>query len=255
MLNSRSARFGNGIANSSGALGHYVMDHVTGGGASGVLPMLKGVPDSRGNRPNGIYIPRFRNITDKSAGFIRGYGFQGSSELSKWGHANYLPGFGAGFKKSVRAQPPWFIYIGGFGECLPRFENYVDIDKEKRDDWGIPVLHINVAYGDNEKKLVADMSETAAEMLEAVGAEYVNKENEISAPGLSIHEVGSARMGNDPKTSVLNKWQQAHDVKNLFVMDGSCYVSSACPNPTITFMALAARACDYLVEEYRAGRV
>ncbi|HEY2945497.1 MAG TPA: GMC family oxidoreductase [Vicinamibacteria bacterium] len=255
MLNSRSARYAIGIANSSGVLGHYVMDHVTGGGASGVLPMLKGTPDTRGNRPNGIYIPRFRNIADKSPGFIRGYGFQGSSELSKWGHANYVPGFGASFKKAVRESQPWFIYIGGFGECLPRFENHVELDKEKRDDWGIPVLHISVAYGDNEKKLVQDMADTAAEMLEAVGAEHVRKEAEISAPGLSIHEVGSARMGNDPKTSVLNKWQQAHDVKNLFVMDGSCYVSSACPNPTITFMALAARACDYLVEEYRAGRV
>src|SRR5439155_1718490 len=170
MLNSRSARYGNGIANSSGVLGHYVMDHVTGGGASGVLPMLNGVPDSRGNRPNGIYIPRFRNITDKSPGFIRGYGFQGSAELSKWGHANYLPGFGAAFKKSVRQQQPWFIYIGGFGECLPRFENYVEIDKEKRDDWGIPVLHINVAYGDNEKKLVADMADTAGEELVAVAS-------------------------------------------------------------------------------------
>ena len=155
----------------------------------------------------------------------------------------------------MRQAQPWFIYIGGFGECLPRFENRVELDKEKRDDWGIPVLHISVAYGDNEKKLVQDMADTAAEMLEATGAEYVQRQAEISAPGLSIHEVGSARMGNDAKTSVLNKWQQAHDVKNLFVMDGSCYVSSACPNPTITFMALAARACDYLVEEYRAGRV
>jgi choline dehydrogenase-like flavoprotein len=255
MLNSRSARYANGIANSSGVLGHYIMDHVTGGGASGILPVLRGTPDTRGNRPNGIYVPRFRNITDKSAGFIRGYGFQGGSRVEKWGHAFALPGFGASFKKAVREPQPWQVSLGGFGECLPRFENYVELDKEKRDAWGVPVLHINVAYGDNEKKLVDDMAETAAEMLEAAGAENVQKRAEINIPGLAIHEVGSARMGNDPKTSVLNKWQQAHDVKNLFVMDGSCYVSSACPNPTITFMALAARACDYLVEEYRAGRV
>jgi len=131
----------------------------------------------------------------------------------------------------------------------------VEIDKEKRDDWGIPVLHINVAYGDNEKKLVADMAETAAEMLQAVGAEYVNKENEVSAPGLSIHEVGSARMGNDPKTSVLNKWQQAHDVKNLFVVDGASFVTAGWQNPTMTILALSMRASNHLAEEMSKGNV
>lgn len=255
LLNSRSPRYPNGIANSSGVVGHYLMDHVMGGGAGGILPVLAGVADSRGNRPNGIYIPRFQNVTDKHRDFIRGYGFQGGSQEIKWGHAYGLPGFGASFKKAVKQPAPWYISLGGFAECLPYFDNYMELDPEKRDAWGIPVPRFHVTYRDNERKMVEDMANTAEEMLEAVGAEYVQKRAEISTPGLAIHEVGTARMGNDPKTSVVNKWQQAHDVKNLFLMDGSVYVSSACPNPTITFMALAARACDYLVEEFKASRL
>ena len=255
MLNSRSARHPNGIANSSGVLGHYLMDHVMGGGASGVLPMLKGTPDTRGNRPNGIYVARFRNIETRHPGFLRGYGFQGSAHESKWGHAFGLPGFGADFKRSVRESRPWNISLGGFGECLPEFDNYCELDKQKVDAWGMPVLHISMAFGDNERKMVADMADTAEEMLRAVGAEDIKRTAEISKPGLAIHEVGTARMGTDPKTSVLNPWQQAHDVGNLFVMDGACYPASACQNPTVTLMALASRACERLVEEYRAGRV
>ncbi len=255
MLNSRSAAHPNGIANSSGVLGHYLMDHVMGGGASGVLPMLKGTPDTRGNRPNGIYVARFRNLESKHPAFLRGYGFQGSSHESKWGHAFALAGFGADFKRAVRESRPWNINLGGFGECLPQFENYCELDKAKVDDWGIPVLHISMAFGDNEKKMVEDMADTAEEMLRAAGAENIKRTAEISKPGLAIHEVGTARMGDDPKTSVLNRWQQAHDVRNLFVMDGACYPASACQNPTVTLMALASRACDRLVEEYRAGRI
>lgn len=255
MLNSRSSRHPNGIANSSRVLGHYLMDHVMGGGASGQLPMLRGTPDTRGNRPNGIYLARFRNIETKHPAFLRGYGFQGSSHESKWGHAFGLPGFGADFKRSVKEQRPWSINLGGFGECLPQFENYCELDKKQVDAWGIPVLHISMAFGDNERKMVQDMADTAEEMLKAAGVENIRRTEEISKPGLAIHEVGSARMGNDPKTSVLNRWQQAHDVSNLFVMDGACYPASACQNPTVTLMALASRACDRLVEEYRAGRV
>lgn len=255
MLNSRSAQHPNGIANSSGVLGHYLMDHVMGGGASGALPMLKGTPDTRGNRPNGIYIARFRNITDKHPAFLRGYGFQGSAGESKWGHAFGMPGFGAAFKRAVKADRPWWVNLSGFGECLPHFDNYCELDKAKVDAWGIPVLHISAAFGENERKMVEDMADTAEEMLRAVGAEDIKRREEISKPGLAIHEVGTARMGDDPETSVVNRWQQAHDVSNLFVMDGSVYPASACQNPTITIMALAARACDRLVEEYRAGRL
>ena len=230
------------------------MDHVMGGGARGVLPVLRGVPDTRGNRPNGIYIPRFRNLDTRHSAFLRGYGFQGAASLSKWGHANAIPGFGAEFKRRVKDERPWTISLSGFGECLPRFENHCRLDAERVDAWGIPILHIDAAFGDNERTMVSDMADTAMEMLEAAGAEDVTRREDMSPPGLAIHEVGTARMGNDPRTSVVNKWQQAHDVSNLFLMDGSVYPASACQNPTLTMMALASRACDYLVEEYRAGR-
>ena len=255
MLNSTSNRYPNGIANSSEVLGHYLMDHVNGGGATGYLPMLKGVEDTRGNRPNGFYIVRFRNINDRHPDFLRGYGYQGSAQEVKWGHAMNVPGFGASFKQSVRENRPWQISMGGFGEHLPQYENFCELDKNRVDGWGIPILHISAAYGDNERRMVQDMGEQAAEMLEAAGAEDITIRTEPAMPGLGIHEVGTARMGDDPKTSVLNQYEQAHDISNLFVMDGSCYPSSACQNPTVTFMALASRSCDYLVEEYRAGRV
>lgn len=255
MLNSTSDRHPNGLANSSGVLGHYLMDHVNGGGASGVLPVLQNIPDTRGTRPNGIYIPRFRNIEDRNPNFLRGYGYQGGARPVAWGHAMDIPGFGAQFKQEVREKRPWLISLGGFGEHLPQFDNYCEIDKTRTDAWGIPILHISAAYGDNEHKMIDDMADAAEEMLRAVGAEDIETRRAAALPGLGIHEVGTARMGDDPSTSVLNTWEQAHDVSNLFVMDGSAYPSSACQNPTITFMALATRACEYLVEELRAGRV
>ncbi|MDP6608423.1 MAG: GMC oxidoreductase, partial [Vicinamibacterales bacterium] len=166
-----------------------------------------------------------------------------------------IPGFGSAFKQEVRESRPWRISIGGFGEHLPRYENFCELDKAHADAWGIPILHISAAYGENEEKMVDDMADAAEEMLRAVGAEDIEVEREISNPGLAIHEVGTARMGADPATSVLNGFEQAHDVSNLFVMDGSGLPSSACQNPTITFMALATRACEYMVEEFRADRV
>jgi len=153
----------------------------------------------------------------------------------------------------VKDERTWSFRFGGFAECLPRFENFVALDPEKVDAWGIPILHISMAWSDNEKKMVKDMSEEAAAMLEAAGAENVRTVAQPSIPGMGIHEVGTARMGNDPKTSVLNRWEQAHEVANLFVMDGSAYPSSACQNPTLTIMALASRACDYLVDEMKRG--
>ncbi|HJO37629.1 MAG: GMC family oxidoreductase [Vicinamibacterales bacterium] len=255
MLNSTSEHHPTGLANSSGVLGHYLMDHVMGGGASGVLPVLKGFPDTRGNRPNGIYIPRFRNLEERHPDFLRGYGYQGGSNVVKWGHAMAIPGFGGAFKQDVRESRPWQISIGGFGEHLPRYENSCELDTTHVDAWGIPILHISAAYGENEQTMVDDMADAAEEMLRAVGAEDIEVEREISNPGLAIHEVGTARMGDDPGTSVLNGYEQAHDVSNLFVMDGSGLPSSACQNPTITFMALATRACEYMVEEFRASRV
>ncbi len=255
MLNSRSARNPEGIANSSGVLGHYLMDHTMWPGAAGILPMLKGVEDPPGNRPVGVYVPRFRNIDDKHDGFLRGYGLQGGSGPAGWSQAFRTPGFGASFKRAVREPRPWGISLGGFGEMLPRFENHCRLDDTVVDAWGIPVLYIDVTHGDNERKMAQDMADTATEMLEAVGAEDIASRTILAPPGLAIHELGTARMGNDPRTSVVNRWQQAHDVSNLFVMDGAVYPSSACQNPTLSLMALAARACAYLVEEYKADRL
>jgi len=248
MLNSAPG----GLCNSSGALGRYLMDHIYGGGAAGGMPMLEakawmGPP----RRPNGIYIPRFRNLTDKTAGFLRGYGYQGSSSP---GFDFAAPGFGAGYKNAARGGR-WSISIGLWGECLPRRENYVELDKETVDAWGIPALKIHMSWSDNELKLFEDGRQQAAEMLEAAGARNVQLTGAPSTPGFCIHEVGTARLGADPKSSVLNPFNQAHEVKNLFVTDGACWVSIACQNPTLTMMAITARACDYIVEQSKKGEL
>ncbi len=255
LLNSKSRQWPEGLGNTSGVLGHYLMDHVMGGGARGVMPMLNGQREAVGNRPTGVYVPRFRNLDEKYSKFLRGYGFQGGSHEVGWGYAFQIPGFGASFKKAVKESHPWSINLGGFGECLPRFENHCRLDDEIVDKWGIPVLHISAAFGENERAMVDDMAVTAAEMLTAAGATGVEASAEMTAPGLAIHEVGTARMGDDPKTSFLNKWNQSHEVKNVFVTDGSCYPSSACQNPTLTLMALTARTCDYIVDQRRRGEL
>jgi len=241
MLNSK-------IANSSGALGKYLMDHIYQGGASGMMPMLEAKPwAGMPRRPNGIYIPRFRNVKEKETnGFIRGYGYQGGSSP---GFNFGAPGFGAKFKDAVR-EGAWSINITLWGECLARKENYVEIDPNRVDAWGIPVLRISADWSDNEKKMWKDGREQAVEMLQAAGATDVRMTGQYSVPGFCIHEVGTARMGNDPKTSVLNKYCQSHDVENLFCTDGAAYVSIGCQNPTLTMMSLTVRACDYIVREY-----
>jgi choline dehydrogenase-like flavoprotein len=237
------------ICNSSGVLGKYLMDHIYQGGAAGIMPMLEAKPwAGMPRRPNGIYIPRFRNVKEKMTnGFIRGYGYQGGSVPA----FNFTaPGFGAAYKDAVR-KGYFSISIGLWGECLARKENYVEIDKDRKDAWGIPVLKIHCTWSDNELKLFQDGKEQAVEMLQAAGAVEVRMTGqEPSVPGHCIHEIGTARMGDDPKTSVVNKYCQAHDVPNIFVTDGACWVSSGCQNPTLTMMALTVRACDYIVREY-----
>jgi choline dehydrogenase-like flavoprotein len=198
-------------------------------------------------RPNGIYIPRFRNLSQTSSlGFIRGYGYQGSSVPQFDFDA---PGFGVSLKSGVR-KGLWGISLGLYGECLPRMENRVEIDPDRVDAWGIPVLRISAEWSSNEKALWQDGCEQAAEMLEVAGAKNVRQIGRYSVPGFGIHEVGTARMGNNPKTSVLNSFNQAHDVPNLFVTDGACWVSGGCQNPTLTMMAVTVRACDYILNEY-----
>lgn len=236
------------LCNSSGVLGKYLMDHIYQGGAAAVIPGLEGKPwAGMPRRPNGIYIPRFRNVKEKTTnGFIRGYGYQGGSSP---GFDFGAPGFGADYKNAVR-NGEWRINLGAWSECLPRKENSVEIAKDQVDAYGIPILRINMEWSDNEFKLFEDAREQAAEMLQAAGFKDVKKTGSPSIPGHCIHEVGTARMGNDPKTSVLNKYNQAHDVDNIFVTDGAAWVSHGCQNPTLTMMAITVRACDYIKREY-----
>jgi choline dehydrogenase-like flavoprotein len=259
MLNSKSRLYPQGLANSSGVLGHYLHDHTWGVSFTGFSPQLKGreVVNEDG-RPQGTYIPRFRNIDQASRQqkYIRGFGYQCSSGSGIFpGHARSTPGFGSGFKKEVKALHPAFIRMSGFGEALARFENHVEIDPQLKDAWGIPALRINMAYGENEAELTKDLIACAQEMFEAAKIEMVSMNRDPFPPGHSIHEVGTARMGADPKTSVLNQWCQAHEIKNLFVVDGSCFVSDGCQNPTLTILALAMRSSEYLVEQFKRGEL
>src|SRR5881396_1844083 len=203
LLNSKTPRFPTGLANSSGVLGHHLMDHTMGGGANGTIP---GMEDRtvHGNRPNGVYVPRFRNVKTPHPEFLRGYGFQGGGGRADWRRAASQPGFGVELKRALHAHGPWGFSLYGFGECLPRPTNYVELDPEKVDAWGVPALRIHCEWSDNERKLLKDMSVTAAEMLEAAGAKDVTSFVDDNPPGLTIHEMGTARMGRDPKTSVLN---------------------------------------------------
>ncbi len=249
LLNSASARFPAGLANSSGELGRNLMDHCFGAGAIGGLPGMR-QHKTFGHRPNGIYVPRFRNVRERHTDFVRGYGFQGSASRWDWRRGASTPGFGADFKRALLRDPgPWRFGMGGFGECLPRRENFVRLDPTLKDKWGIPALHIQCTYGPNERALLKDMQLTAAEILEVAGATHIRTFDDELPPGLCIHEMGTARMGRDPKTSVLNGWNQTHDVPNLFVTDGACMTSSGNQNPSITYMALTARACDYAVRQ------
>jgi choline dehydrogenase-like flavoprotein len=251
LLNSKTARFPTGLANSSGELGRNLMDHPFGAGANGTLP---GMEDRKtfGNRPNGVYVPRFRNVTDKHPQFVRGYGFQGGAARTDWRRGATTPGFGAEFKNALlKSLGPWRFGMGGWGECLPRPDNCVALHPTLKDKWGIPALHIQCTWGPNELAILKDIQVTAAEILEAAGAKDIETFNDELAPGLCIHEMGTARMGRDPKTSVLNGWNQSHDVPNLFVTDGACMASSGNQNPSITYMALTARACDYAVEQLK----
>ena len=257
MLLSKSGAHPNGIGNSSNHVGHNFCEHVMGPAVTGLVKDLVGQPKTIDDgRPGGFYVPRFRNISDKHPNFIRAYGFEGSSGTQMTpGSARDTPGFGAAYKKKVRDHAGAFITMGGFGEVLARYENQVAIDPDVKDKWGIPVLRFNYKFGDNEKKMCADMAATAQEIFEQAGFEIVGVEREMLTEGWSIHELGTARMGTDRKTSVLNQFQQSHDVKNLFVVDGSSHVSASCQNPTWTIMALAWRSCDYLVSEFQKGNL
>jgi choline dehydrogenase-like flavoprotein len=257
LLLSKSKTYPNGIGNSSTHVGHNFCEHLMGPGVTGIVKDLVGKARTLDDgRPGGFYVPRFRNLKERSPNFIRAYGFEGSSGNTMFPQsAFWAKGFGSNYKKQVRDYAGAFIDMGGFGEVLARYENYVDIDPEVKDKWGIPALRFHYKFGDNEKKMAADMSDAARDMFEQAGIEIVEVKRQVLTEGYSIHELGTARMGTDPKTSVLNQFQQSHDVKNLLVVDGSSHVSASCHNPTWTIMALAWRSCDHLADQLRKGEV
>jgi choline dehydrogenase-like flavoprotein len=254
LLNSATSEFPDGLCNSSGELGHNLMDHHMGAGASAIMPGHEDkVPF--GNRANGIYLPRFRNVKVKEKDFVRGYGYQGGGSREGWNRGTTMVGIGADFKNSLKTPGPWRMGLGGFGECLPSHENSVKVNKDKLDAWGIPTLTINCKFRENEHAMSKDIATQAAEMLAAAGGREISMYQDISAPGLGIHEMGTARMGRDPKTSVLNGNNQAWDAKNLFMTDGASMVSSSCVNPSLTYMALTARACDFAVNSMKKNEL
>ena len=257
MLLSKSRQHPNGIGNFSSHVGHNFCEHIMGPGITGLVKDRVGKPRTLDDgRPGSFYVPRFRNLSERHPKFIRGYGFEGGSGTQMFpANALETPGFGQGYKKTVRDYAGAFIEMGAFGEVLARYENYVDLDPGVKDKWGIPVLRFHYKFGDNEKKMAEDMAESAKEMFEATGIEIININREVLTEGWSIHELGTSRMGTDPKTSVLNQFQQSHDVSNLFVVDGSSHVSASCQNPTWTIMALCWRSCDHLADEFKKGNI
>lgn len=250
LLNSATPQYSNGLANSSGVLGHYLTAHVRSGGGGGEFPAFSAKPSLGAPvKPLGIYIARFRNLRNDPPyrKFLRGFGYEGESSTEfNWD----APGFGEAYKKALR-EPRASIEITGFGEVLPRWDNFVELDPNVKDFYGIPVLKIHMSDGVNERAMIRDMGDSAGEMLEAAGAKNIRTYAHPSAPRWALHEAGIARMGADPKKSVLNQFQQTHDVKNLFVMDASGFPSNPCQNPTLTIMALCVRSCDYLMSELK----
>jgi choline dehydrogenase-like flavoprotein len=250
LLLSKSRQYPNGLANSSGHVGHNFCEHVMGPHVAGQATDRVGKPPTLDDgRPGGFYLTRFRNLAEKHPKFIRGYGFEGGSGAGMFPPGTDNPGFGAAFKEEVRKNQGSYIAMGAFGEVLARYENFVDLDPVVKDKWGIPALRFHYKFGENEHNMVKDMKETAQEMFEAAGLKIIFVSDRVLTEGWSIHELGTARMGNDPKTSVLNQFQQSHDVKNLFVVDGSAFVNASCQNPTWTIMALCWRSCDYLADQ------
>ncbi|GGO68401.1 GMC oxidoreductase [Bowmanella pacifica] len=255
LLNSTSKRFPNGLANSSGVLGRYLMDHNYNAWASARIP---GYEDEyyRGRRPTGIYIPNSHFEPSRyHKAFKRGYAIAGGATRGSWQGMSKQDGFGSDFKQRLTQAGPWQIWMGAQGEMLPRADNQVSLHPNKKDKWGIPQLHFNCQWSDNELNMMQHAAETMHKMLETAGFESIRSQATTAPPGLAIHEIGTARMGNDPKQSVLNKYNQAHDVPNLFVTDGASFCSSGVVNPTLTFMALTARAAHYAIDQVKSGRL
>ena len=252
LMQSKSKRFPNGLGNDSGELGHNLMDHHLDAGA---YAKFDGFEDKyyKGRRPNGFYIPRFRNLEDNETKneFLRGYGYQGGA--GRWDISDFIEeeGFGKGLTEKIQKPGGWIISLSGFGECLPYHENKMTLDYEKPDEWGLPTVTFDAEWKENEYKMRKDMIQQAIEMLEKAGFKDIQPKDNIEAPGIGIHEMGTARMGNDPKTSVLNANNQVHGVSNIYVTDGACMTSAGCQNPSLTYMALTVRAVDHAVKQFK----
>ena len=243
-----------GLGSSSGELGHNVMDHHYNLGASG---QVEGYEDKYyyGRRANGFYIPRFVNIGSDKRDYLRGFGYQGGASRAGWSRNVAELEIGAGFKEALTEPGGWSIGATGFGEILPYHENKIMLDANRKDKWGLPVLAMDCELRENELKMRKDIVSEMKAMLEASGVKQVNTWDQGHAIGHGIHEMGTARMGRDPKTSVLNGHNQVWDAQNVFVTDGACMVSSACQNPSLTYMALTARAANYAVDELKKGNL
>lgn len=253
LLNSTSARFPNGLGNDSGVLGKYMLFHNYRGRVFGELDEFKDTTVG-GHHPGGCYIPRFRNVgRDKQSAFLRGYSFSFGARREAGNLDPARAAFGDDFKRQLTELGPWSVYCTGMGEVLPRDENQVRLSADQKDAWGIPLLHTDIGYTEHDDAMTADILATATEMLEAIGAKNIRQQDSKQAPGLDIHEMGGVRMGRDPKTSMLNGFNQMHAVANVFVTDGAAMASTACQNPSLTFMALTVRAVDYAVSEFKKG--
>lgn len=252
LLSSKSEAFPNGLANSSDMVGRNLMDHLTGLQVNGTLPTA---PDTYyyGRRPTGLYIPRYRNVTE-TGDFLRGFGYQGAAARTGWRKlALDSPGIGRELKERTRKPGPWIIGIGGYGEMLPDPKNRVTLSPAQTDRWGIPTVEIDCTHGENDRKIAEQIVSDGKAMIEAAGGTVTSVVSKLAAPGLAIHEMGTACMGKNPKTSVLNQFNQTHDVPNLFVTDGAAMASGGCQNPSLTYMALSARAAYHAAEFLKDG--
>jgi choline dehydrogenase-like flavoprotein len=251
LMNSTSRRYPHGL-DESGQLGHNLMDHHFKVGADGLSEDFAG-KYYYGRKPNGLYVPRFRNLGADKRDYLRGFIYEIYTNRQGWGKAMGAEGVGADFKEAAARPGKWWVEFMAFGECLPYYENHVTLSRDKTDKWGQPVLKIDAEFKDNERRMRVDMQNDAAEMLEAAGFKDIAPFDQPTYPGLGIHEMGTARMGRDPKTSVLNGWNQVHAARNVYVTDGACMTSTASQNPSLTYMALTARAAHHAVGEMRKG--
>jgi len=255
LLNSVSKSYPNGLGNSSLQVGHNLMDHVVNEGTYGTYD---GLSDKyyEGRSPGTIYIPRFQNLSSKTKNtdFVRGYGIQGKGERENW-ESKPTEGFGVALKAQLETPGKWKISLGGRGEVLPNYENKISLDPENRDQWGLPLVKVHFEYGSNDLAMMEHMTKASEDILLKAGFNNVGSYRNSPPPGSAVHEMGTARMGDDPKTSVLNKHNQMHDVKNVFITDGSCMTSSGCQNPSLTYMALTARACKYAISQFNSNQL